>query len=116
MSETEAETELHLGISENESLAVQVLITVIGFIALILTTYTSFKYERLLLSTFIVYGIIAYSSWYLIKAVRGAPNALKPKGDPITLADFLLYLIVAIPVALVANIVWNKVRIEMRLL
>lgn len=108
---------LQLGISENESLTLQLLVVVAGFIALLFQT-SSVIYKDLWVSTVIVYAATAYGFWYLIKAVRGAPNALKPNEEPITLEDFAFYLIVGIPVSLVVVILYRKLlyRIDIRLL
>lgn len=111
-----SDTELQLGVSENESLAVQLSITIIGFFALILASSPIFNDEGLLISTLIVYGITAFTYWYLMRVARGAPSVLNSKGDPMTMMDVVLYVILGLPIVLVAILGYRGLDLDMRLL
>lgn len=79
-----------MGISENESLIVQVLTIAVWIFAL----FVAFSIFDSFLPRLFFYIAITLCFWYFFKAVRGAPNVFKSKDDPITLADFFLSLII----------------------
>lgn len=108
MSEKQNTTELNPAPSENETLALQILVVIVGFTALLLPTLSAI-YNEIKLSTLIAYAAAAFCFWNLFKAVHGAPNAFKPRGEPIRLADFALYLITGFTVLMIAISLYQEI-------
>lgn len=108
MSEIQNTTELNPAPSENETLALQILVVIVGFTALLLPTLSAIHNE-IKLSTLIAYAAAAFCFWNLFKAIHGAPNAFKPKGEPIRLVDFALYLIVGFTVLMIATSLYQEI-------
>lgn len=108
MAEIGNSLELRPGISENESLALQILTIVFGFVTQFYITSLAID-SGVKLSTVIVYATLTYYFWNLYKGILGRPNVFKRRGEPIKLVNFAVYLFVGFTGLMVAISLYHSV-------